>query len=240
MFENSALLPGTGELSLKNAMYFVKATDKHMRGHGDFMFDLGKIYCHPGQVKCCHEGFHCCDTLGNITRTSLYDNDGHNRYFIVRAWGEYEATDTGFERKYAFECMCLLTELHYTTLEEIQQSRAAIAAAFQGEQQKKNLDDFDDLQAQFPSVLKKRVKKLRTKTVVLEDANRCAIRKTAQMKPRRYTYRSCPWIFSQDIHKYHFTGSETDGKFDIYHCDHEPAMGIRGLKAARDYVSSLV
>lgn len=232
------LSPGVGTLKSKDAMFFVKATSKNMRGHGAYKFELGKIYHHPGQVRCCHEGFHCCDMLGDIGKVSMYDNDGHTRYFIVKAWGEYETVGTGSgdERKHAFECICFMTELKYKTLEDVQQARTAITATFKGAQRETNLKDFDELQAQFPSILKKRVKRLRTKSVVMEDVNHCDIPRNAIVKPSGACRRLCVSHFVSTNTSYH---RNKYAKYDIYHHDHEPAMGIRGYKAAWNYFNRL-
>jgi hypothetical protein len=232
------LFPGLGTLKSRDAMFFVKATDKHMRGHNGYGFELGKIYHHLGQVRCCHEGFHCCDTLGDIDKVSLYDNDGHTRYFIVKAWGEYETVGAAAakERKHAFECICFMTELKYNTLEDVQQARAAITATFRGAQRETNLKDFDELQAQFPSILKKRVKHLRTKSVVLEDVNHCTVPRNAIVKQSRACRRLCVSHFVSTNTSYPHRNK--DAKYDIYHHNHEPVMGIRGYKAASNYFNT--
>jgi len=225
-------------LSPEDAMHFVKATDKKMCGHNGFKFTLGQVYQHHGPVKCCDYGFHCCDTLGTIDRVCTYEQNGHTRYFIVKAWGHHDSSTThagGYKR--AFEYMQLVTELKYKTLEEVLQSRAAIAAAFQGSMRDKNLADFDNLQAQFPSILKRHVKKLRTKTVVLADVNRAAIRKKGIAKNWRGSYCECPWILDKSQWKT-YSGPCAKNKFDIYHCDREPAMAMR-LRDAKAHVCSL-
>jgi len=219
-------------------MFCVKATDKKMRGHNGFQFELGKVYHHTGSVVCCAHGFHCCDTLSVISRVCQdYGENGRTRYFIVKAWGRTDSSCSRFREKRAFEFMQLVSELKYKTLEEVKKSRAAITATFQGDQRARNLSDFDDIQAQFPSVLKKSVKKMRTRTVVFENVNRETIRKTAIAKiqlSRLCRYYNCPGI----LNKSQWKTMTPRRKFDIYHCDRVPATGLC-LSAAKAYVQSL-
>lgn len=143
--------PTSGLIQPENAQFFVKGTDEHMRGFDQFQFELNKTYHHDSDVVvCCTAGFHCCDQLKHISATSPHAQDGHSRYFIVKAWGHYQVKMT--PRKYAFQHMEFVTELKYKTLHDVTQALADIRALFWYNTRKRqaNLKQFLELQAQFP------------------------------------------------------------------------------------------
>lgn len=243
----------------QHGMLFVKATDEHMRGFGDFQFELGRTYKHTNAlVRCCGAGFHCCDTLEQIAAccAGTYSPDGHNRYFIVKAWGYYDVDTDANYTKYAFQCMQFIGELQYKTLAQVKQSMADINVTFHGPKRRLNLRQFDELQARFPSCLKLRVlgtpeadwgKSLAPSSAasraVLEDLNRCDL--AILMNYCGHGYVPCLPSDLDVPDGEHQTlalpAAESDTEcrmYDVYHWAHEPALGLC-LQAAREYVKGL-
>lgn len=220
----------------ENAMIMFKATDENMRGHNGFQFELGKTYKHKYCVECCVSGFHCCRLLGNIRHASAYAEDGHNRFFIVKAWGRYDTPYDLSNKKYAFECIEFLKELKYKTLEEVKQSVNDIIEMTHDNTIgcPTNLDSFDKLQGRFPSVLKKRVRVLRNKTIVLENnLNRETIPVVFAMENKKtvgYRRISC----ENDFPNFLNANCSKNTSFDIYSCEHEPMMGLSHDEAKKN------
>lgn len=62
-----------------------KGTDRHMRGYGDYQFEIGKRYDMPTdiEIKDCHAGFHLSLYMKDVFRH--YSINHGNRFFKVRA-----------------------------------------------------------------------------------------------------------------------------------------------------------
>jgi hypothetical protein len=225
----------------ENAGVFIKATDELMRGHNGFQFELDKVYTHPDMVHVCHLGFHCCPELDHIDLVSPYPKNGHTRYFVVRAWGTQDSMETRFRGedliKHAFSCMEFVKELKYKTLGDVQQAVADIKEMFHDEPvlRDANLRQFLKLQLKFPSILKKRVKKLRGRSIVLEDINGVSLAPTcfqtcylpgSPFLEQPWTWVSDPWI------------TKMEAGWDIYHADHEPRLGLN-TEDAKEYINQL-
>jgi hypothetical protein len=211
----------------EDAMCFLKATDLDMRGNaGTFQFEIGKVYTHPNTVVVCRSGFHCCTELDHIAQMSGYRPNGNSRYFIVRAWGQHDA-ESQVAKKHAFEHMEFVTELKYKTLEDVEQAMASIRDAFQDKPDLRdaNLQQFQKMQQQFPSILKKRTKCLRNRRLVLEDVNN-----PRQTKPIVKSYHSCyPREMVWYVGTYHDQLMHSWGTHvlvDVFHHDHEPQIGL--------------
>lgn len=203
-------------------MFFVKATDEKMRGHGKFQFELNKVYKHDSDlIHCCKSGFHCCDALDHIRMSSPYCPDGHTRYFIVKAWGHSDVqigqNGATSYRKYAFQYMQFIKELKYKTLADVNQSIVHIYELFRGRKRDNNLQQFDQFQAQFPSILKKGISDV-------------GYGKTAPSLSKCRTYAETyaggphePYLWTLgEVHLIELFKK----KFDVYHMDSEPALGL--------------
>lgn len=230
-----------------NAAFFIKATDQDMRGDaGNFQFEIGKVYTHPGPVVVCQSGFHCCAELDHIAASSWYRPTGDTRYFIVKAWGRHDVENqtlghpknaqerqlTGhvvgrLVTKHAFECVEFVTELKHSTLEDVQRAMAAIGYAFQDKPalREANLRQFMGMQQKFPSILKKRTKSLRNRLIVLEDVNH-----PRHTMPIVKTYHSeFPRELVWRVGAYHdklMRNCGTHVLVDVYHHNHEPQIGL--------------
>lgn len=60
-----------------------KGTDKDMKAHGDFQYELGKQYDCEGEIKICNRGFHFCRDLKDVF--DYYDIKRGHRFFKVKA-----------------------------------------------------------------------------------------------------------------------------------------------------------
>ena len=60
-----------------------KGTDKDMKAHGNFQYELGKQYDYEGEIKICNQGFHFCRDLKDVF--SYYDVKNGHRFFKVKA-----------------------------------------------------------------------------------------------------------------------------------------------------------
>lgn len=207
---------------------YVKAINEHMCGHNAFQFELGRVYRHVGPVLCCHSGFHCCEELRHISESSDYRMDGCTRYFIVKAWGNHGSQLLGDEKyKHAFEYMEFVTELKCKTLEQVEQATADIRRLFRDpEKREANVVQFLYMQALLPSILKKRIKTLRNRTVVLKDVN--TVQKTVILITPRpgatKTYRTVQC--NPTDWQYFGKPMRSCLKVDVYHHEHEPALGL--------------
>jgi hypothetical protein len=213
---------------------YVKATNEHMCGYNAFQYEFGRVYRHVGLVLCCHAGFHCCDELRHISEASDYHMDGCTRYFIVRAWGNHSycsmgGSMSGEERhKHAFEYMELVTELKYKTLEQVEQAMADIKYMFRDQTKRDaNVAQFLYLQANLPSSLKKRVKTMRSRTVVLKNVN-LGPEMVIVITHRPGAAKSCRTMRSGDPTAWEYIGKPLQecARVDVYHHEHEPVLGL--------------
>ena len=61
-----------------------KGTDKDMKCHGGFQYELGKMYTDDGAIRCGGSGFHSCKTPLDVFR---YFAPNKSRYFVCEAGG---------------------------------------------------------------------------------------------------------------------------------------------------------
>lgn len=71
-------------------MKVYKGTDKDMRGHGGFQYELGKTVEDDGAIRCGNKGFHSCTAPLDVLK--YFPNINSNRYFEADADGEIDGT----------------------------------------------------------------------------------------------------------------------------------------------------
>lgn len=69
-----------------------KGTDKDMKCHGGYQYELGKKETDTGAIRCGNKGFHSCEAPFDVLRYFPL-RDG-NRYFTAEASGVVDLTDT--------------------------------------------------------------------------------------------------------------------------------------------------
>ena len=67
-----------------------KGTDKDMRCHGGFQYELGKTVTDDDAIRCCDHGFHSCEVPLNVLEYFPLQNG--NRYFSGEAGGNVDRT----------------------------------------------------------------------------------------------------------------------------------------------------
>ena len=60
-----------------------KGTDKDMKAHGNFQYELGKQYDYEDEIKICEKGYHFSLDLKDVF--NYYDVKNSNRFFKVKA-----------------------------------------------------------------------------------------------------------------------------------------------------------
>lgn len=60
-----------------------KGTDKDMKAHGDFQYELEKQYDYEGEIEVCKQGFHFCRDLIDVF--NYYEVKFGHRFFKVKA-----------------------------------------------------------------------------------------------------------------------------------------------------------
>ena len=69
---------------MSNKLTTYKGTDKDMKCHGGFRYELGKKYEDNGAIRCGGSGFHSCKTPLDVFR---YFAPNKSRYFVCEAGG---------------------------------------------------------------------------------------------------------------------------------------------------------
>ncbi len=69
---------------MSNKLTTYKGTDKDMKCHGGFRYELGKKYEDNGAIRCGWSGFHSCKTPLDVFR---YFAPNKSRYFVCEAGG---------------------------------------------------------------------------------------------------------------------------------------------------------
>lgn len=75
---------------MKEVLEVYKGTDKDMKCHGGYQYEIGRMETDTGAVRCGDKGFHSCEAPFDVLRYfPLCDG---NRYFVAEAGGTVDRT----------------------------------------------------------------------------------------------------------------------------------------------------
>ena len=94
-----------------------KGTDKDMRCHGGYQYEIGKLNKSDGAIRCGNKGFHSCEAPMDVLRYFPL-RDG-NRYFVAEAGGTIDRTGAG-DSKIASSELTIKSEIDIRGLIEAQ------------------------------------------------------------------------------------------------------------------------
>lgn len=85
-----------------------KGTDKDMRCHGGFQYELKKTVESAGAIRCGNLGFHACEAPLDVLR--CFKLNRGNRYFVAEAGGKVDRTGAN-DSKFAASKLTLKAEI---------------------------------------------------------------------------------------------------------------------------------